>query len=98
MRANRHTYVRPLEVGAPYALVVLALAVGAVAVPRFLSTSHLDSMSGTAAYIGIIAIGQTLVLLVGGIDLSVPYTINLAAVILTGLQASNLAGGLSVSP
>lgn len=49
-------------------------------------------MSQTAAYIGIIAIGQTLVILIGGIDLSIPYAINLAAILLTGWQAANLAG------
>jgi ribose transport system permease protein len=54
-------------------------------------------MSATAAYIGIIAIGQTLVLLLGGIDLSIPYTLNLAAVVLTGLQAQNFPGGSAVA-
>jgi ribose transport system permease protein len=81
-----HSYVRPMEVGIPYALVVLALIVSAIKVPGFLSTGHLTALSITAAYLGIIAIGQTLVLLLGGIDLSVPYMINLAAVYLAGFQ------------
>ncbi len=92
MSTQRQSYVRPLEVGVPYALVVLALVVGAIVIPGFLSSGHLDSMSQTAAYIGIVAIGQTLVLLLGGIDLSVPYGITLAAVLVTGLQSSNLSG------
>lgn len=94
-RPARRTFVRPIEVVVPYALVLLALLIGGLAVPGFLSTGHLDSLSSTAAYIGIIGIGQTIVLLIGGIDLSVPYTLNLAAVLVTGLDAANLAGGAS---
>ena len=82
----------------PYVLVVLALLYGAATVPGFLSSSQLDSMSQTAAYIGIIAIGQTLVLLIGGIDLSIPYTINLAAMLLTGLAGGKPRRGLPISP
>jgi len=95
--SRRRSYVRPVEVGTPYALVVLALVGGAITIPRFLSSGHLDSMSATAAYIGIIAIGQTIVLLLGGIDLSIPYVLNLAAVLLTGLGASGLSGGGSLA-
>jgi len=92
MTRIRRSYVRPVEVGIPYVLVALALLYGAATVPRFLSSRELGSMSQTAAYIGIIAIGQTLVILIGGIDLSIPYAINLAAILLTGWQAANLAG------
>jgi ribose transport system permease protein len=87
------SYVRPVEVIVPYFLVVVALIAAGIAVPGFLSSSHLSSISITAAYVGIIAIGQTLVLLLGGIDLSVPYMINLAAVFLAGLQFHNVAAG-----
>jgi ribose transport system permease protein len=91
MARQPRTYVRPVEVAVPYVLVVVALAAGAIAAPGFLSSNHLSSMGQTAAYVGIIAIGQTLVLLLGGIDLSVPYTINLAAVLLAGFQADGIA-------
>jgi ribose transport system permease protein len=98
MRQAR-SYVRPMEVGIPFVLVALALVVSGLTVPGFLSTGHLTAMSITAAYIGIIAIGQTLVLLLGGIDLSVPYMINLAAVYLAGFQfgGMNSATGLMLA-
>lgn len=95
MSGQRRTYVRPVEVGVPYALVVIALIAAGIATPGFLSGGHLSAMSTTAAYIAIIAIGQTLVLLLGGIDLSVPYMINLAAVLLTGFQFQHMAPGSS---
>ena len=88
MSRRRRSYVRPVEIAVPYALVAVALVVSWITVPRFLSTGHLTSMSITAAYLGIIAIGQTLVILLGGIDLSVPYTVNFAAILLVQLQES----------
>lgn len=91
-RTGPRSYTRPAEVGVPYALVALALAASAVAIPGFLSTSHLSAMSSTAAYVGILAIGETIVLLLGGIDLSIPYTLNLAAVLLVGFQSDGMSG------
>jgi len=91
MARQPRSYVRPVEVAVPYLLVLIALIAGAIAVPGFLSSSHLSSMSQTAAYVGIIAIGETLVLLLGGIDLSLPYTMNIAAVLLAGFQASGMS-------
>lgn len=96
MSVLRRTYVRPAEVVVPYLLVVVALIAAAIATPGFLSSGHLSAMSATAAYIGIIAIGQTLVLLLGGIDLSVPYMLNLAAVLLTGFQFHHMSPGTSI--
>jgi len=86
MARRPRTYVRPVEVVVPYLLVGVALVAGAFAAPNFLSALHLSSMGQTAAYLGVVAIGETLVLLLGGIDLSVPYTMNLAAVLLAGFQ------------
>ena len=91
MARGARSYVRPAEVAVPYALVIVALVGGALATPGFLSVWHLSSMGQTAGYLGIIAIGETLVLLLGGIDLSVPYVINLAAVLLAGFQADGMS-------
>jgi ribose transport system permease protein len=91
------SYTRPLEVGVPYALVLLALGASAIAIPGFLSSGHLNSMSSTAAYVGIIAIGETLVLLLGGIDLSIPYMINLAAVLLAGFQFGGMSSWADIA-
>jgi len=81
------SYVRPVEVAVPFLLVGVALIAGWHTTPGFLSSLHLSSLGQTAAYLGIIAIGETIVLLIGGIDLSLPYTINLAAILLAGFQA-----------
>lgn len=60
-------------------LVVLALA--AVTTPGFYSRTVLTLVLFQAGLIGVTAIGQTLVLLVGGIDLSIGAVIAMSAVI-----------------
>jgi len=49
----------------------------------FLAGAHLRSMALLAAFIGIVALGQTFVIIGGGIDLSVPWVLNGAAVFVT---------------
>ena len=51
--------------------------------PGFLSFSHLRTMVVLAAFIGIVALGQTFVIIGGGIDLSVPWVLNCAAILMT---------------
>jgi ribose transport system permease protein len=81
------SYVRPLEVAVPFGLVAIALFAGWWTTNGFLSSNHLSSLGQTAGYLGIIALGETIVVLLGGIDLSLPYTINLAAILVAGFQA-----------
>jgi ribose transport system permease protein len=52
----------------------------------FLAPGHLRTIAVLAAFIGIVAIGQTFVIIGGGIDLSVPWVLNCAAVLLTPLS------------
>ncbi|MCL6600722.1 MAG: ABC transporter permease [Alicyclobacillus macrosporangiidus] len=53
--------------------------------PNYLSWDHVMQTLVFASFLGIIAIGQTLVILTGGIDLSVAYVLNLGSVMLTQL-------------
>jgi hypothetical protein len=53
--------------------------------PGFASPSHIATLVIVAAFIGIVAIGQTMVIIGGGIDLSVPWFMNSAAMMVTGL-------------
>lgn len=56
--------------GVMVALVALVLALS-LATDNFLSSYNLSVVVRQAAFVGLVALGQTLVLLVGGIDLSV---------------------------
>ena len=64
---------------ATFALLLLT----SVLSPGFLGGAHLRSMAMLAAFIGIVALGQTFVIIGGGIDLSVPWALNGAAVFVT---------------
>jgi ribose transport system permease protein len=66
-----------------YAGVVVLLLVTALFSPGFLAATNLRSTVVLAAFVGIVALGQTLVIIGGGIDLSVPWVLNSAAVLMT---------------
>lgn len=62
---------------------VAVLAIGAILHPGFASWSSLRVMLVVASFTGFVAAGQMLVVLVGGIDLSIPWVLNGAAIVLT---------------
>jgi ribose transport system permease protein len=67
------------------AMVVLYL-VGALTIPGFTGPNSLVAMLVLASFIGIAATGQTLVCLLGGIDLSIPGMIALANIMTAQLS------------
>lgn len=65
-----------------YVGMLVLLAVTTFFSPGFLSESNLRSSLVLAAFIGIVALGQTFVIIGGGIDLSVPWVLNCAAILM----------------
>src|SRR4051794_41351821 len=65
------------------ALVVLVI-VASIWVPETLSRVALSAIAPFAALLAITALGQMLVIMTGGIDLSTPGTLTLAAMIMAG--------------
>lgn len=68
----------------------LLLALGAIAEPNFLSFDYLVQQLQVASFLGIIATGVMLVILLGHIDLSIPWTIAIGGMMATG--ASGILG------
>jgi len=66
-----------------WAAVAVLLLVTALFSPGFLAPANLSSTLVLAAFIGIVAFGQTFVIIGGGIDLSIPWVLNSAAIALT---------------
>ncbi|WP_055047883.1 ABC transporter permease [Devosia sp. A16] len=66
-----------------YLGMVALLLLTALFSPGFLSESNLRSTLVLAAFVGIVALGQTFVIIGGGIDLSIPWVLNSAAVLMT---------------
>src|SRR5690606_41289541 len=57
--------------------LVLLIVVGVIAAPSFATSSNLMNLLRQMAPLGVLAIGQTVVLIAGGIDLSVGRLIGL---------------------
>jgi ribose transport system permease protein len=71
-----------------YVAMVALLLITARFSPGFLSESNLRSTLVLAAFVGIVALGQTFVIIGGGIDLSLPWVLNCAAIVMTLLANS----------
>lgn len=55
--------------------------------PGFASPANILQLIKLASFLGIVALGQTVVMLVGGIDLSVAWVLTASAVVFTGICA-----------
>jgi ribose transport system permease protein len=73
---------------APVIALVVALVVAAAVTPQFYSPTNLVNVLRQAAILGIVAIGQTFVLLTAGIDLSVGGVMGMSMII-----AAQISGG-----
>ena len=81
-----------------YIAIALLILVAAIWAPETLGKVPLRGMAPFAAVLGIAALGQMLVVMTGGIDLSVPGTMSLAAVIMIGVGAGSDANiGTAIS-
>jgi ribose transport system permease protein len=69
----------------PLALLGCTYALAAVANPRFLTWDAARLQLTLAAFIGLVGIGQTLTILIGQIDLSIPWNITLSAIVSTNV-------------
>jgi ribose transport system permease protein len=68
-----------------YAAIVLLVVVAAIWAPETLRTPSLRAIAPFGAFLAIAALGQMLVIMTGGIDLSVPGVFTLAAVVTVGV-------------
>ncbi|MEQ8677130.1 MAG: ABC transporter permease [Aggregatilineales bacterium] len=84
-----------------YSMIILIIIAGATFItPNFASPNFLTQQLRIASFLGIIAAGQMAVILTGNIDLSIPWTLNLAAVVATSVAAGqneNLAFGVGAA-
>jgi ribose/xylose/arabinose/galactoside ABC-type transport system permease subunit len=72
-----------------FVALTLVLVVGIAAVPNFATTANADSLLRQAAVLGIVALGQTFVVLTAGIDLSVGMLMGLVTVLSNGIMAGD---------
>src|SRR5437868_10196419 len=88
---HRHPEISPLIV------LLLAVVVFSLANPRFLQPSNLSLILQQVAIVGALAVGQTLVILTAGIDLSVGAVMILVTMVIGTLAAAlGLPGWLAL--
>jgi ribose/xylose/arabinose/galactoside ABC-type transport system permease subunit len=68
-----------------YLAIILLVVVAAVAAPATLAEAGLSAIALTGTYLAIAALGQMLVIMTGGIDLSVPGTFLLGGLLMVGV-------------
>ena len=67
-----------------FCLVVLVI-IGSFLATGFATSANLLTLVSLSAYLGIAAIGETIVMLTGGIDLSIAWTITASSIVFTGV-------------
>jgi ribose transport system permease protein len=75
-----------------FACIVLLLVVGSLYSTSFLSPEYLLQQLKVASFLGVIATGMMLVILIGQIDLSVPWTVAVGAMMACAAAAHGTAG------
>jgi ribose transport system permease protein len=65
-----------------FGAAVLVFVIGDILHSGFASAASVKSILVIASFVGFVAAGQTFVILIGGIDLSVPWVLNGAAILL----------------
>jgi ribose transport system permease protein len=87
-----------LPVVTAFGCIVLLLIVGSIYSPSFLSPEYLLQQLKVGAFLGVIATGMMLVILLGQIDLSVPWTVTLGAMMASAATAYGPLGEIAAIP
>jgi len=74
---------------------VALFVIGDILTPGFASASGIQQILQVSSFVGLVAAGQTFVILIGGIDLSVPWVLNAAAIVMVAV-ANGSDGRLAV--
>ncbi|HEV2372512.1 MAG TPA: ABC transporter permease [Streptosporangiaceae bacterium] len=81
-------------------VLVLLLVVGAVVSPAFLTVSNFAGIGEQSAALGVVVVGESLILLIGGMDLSLESTYGLAPMVAAWLivPVSAFGNGANLDP
>jgi ribose transport system permease protein len=72
-----------------YFMMIALFVISCLIQPNYFSYGHMMRLLVIASFLGILAMGQTLVILTGGIDLSLTFILNLAAVMMTQISVQH---------
>ncbi len=75
-----------------YGILLVILVISSTASPTFRTSANAFNVLRQAVALGLVSLGQTYVILAGGIDLSVGATISLVSVYTSGIMAGVSSG------
>ncbi len=88
-KASGNSFLKKLwssQVFKVYLIMILLYAVACIVQPNYLSWDYINTLALMASILGIIAIGQTLVILTGGIDMTIQYSLTLGVCLITAFD------------
>ena len=85
LRENRQALALPI-------MFIVALVVFSLGAPNFLTADNLTNVARQSVYLLIVALGQLIVMITGGIDLSVGSSVSLTSVVSAIVMAAVFAG------
>src|SRR5579862_7896355 len=74
-------------------VLVILVVVGSLVSPAFLTTSNLTGVGQQISALGVVVVGESLILLIGGMDLSLESTFGLAPMVAAWLLVPVAAAG-----
>lgn len=77
------------DIAIPFLATLAIILIGAIFEPRFLNPGYLIQQLQVASFLGVLALGATIVILLGHIDLSVPWILGGAAIISTAMVGTD---------
>jgi ribose transport system permease protein len=80
----------------PYLLVPILFGVNTLVIDGYVTKPNMISLLIQASFLGLASLGQTLVVIVGGIDLAVPAVIGMGDVVATQLYGNHIAFGVVI--
>lgn len=87
-----------LPVVTAFGCILILLALGSLYSSNFLSPEYLLQQLKVGAFLGVIATGLMMVILIGQIDLSIPWAVTLGAMMASGATAYGTAGAVLAIP
>src|SRR5277367_6214226 len=81
-------------------VLVLLIVVGAVVSPAFLTVSNFAGIGQQSSALGVVVVGESLILMIGGMDLSLEGTYGLAPMVAAWLilPIADYGNGLKLDP
>src|SRR5262245_6393258 len=81
-----------------FGCIIVLLFLGSLYSPEFLSVDYLLQQLKVASFLGVIAIGMMIVILLGQIDLSVPWVVAVGGMMSSAIAAYGTAGAILAIP